>query len=466
MSAELLQVAVVGHTNTGKTSLLRTLLRDTRFGEVRDAPATTRHVEGAELLVDGVAVLALFDTPGLEDASGILDWLDSQPGERHDGARALRRFLESEAAATRFEQESKVLRQLMASHVGLYVIDAREPVLPKYRDELAVLALCARPLLPVLNFVAGSGARSDAWREALAELNLHTVIAFDSVVFDAAGERRLFEKLQSVLDAHREVLGRLLRARARDMAWRREAGATLVASMLLDIAGALLVLERDDPAVAERGQQVLREQVRRREQVCVEQLLELFAFAGVDTALAELPLEQGRWDTDLFTPEALRRYGIQAGRGAGVGAAAGLAVDALSAGLTLGAGTAAGAALGALIANRRGLGRRLFNRLARRPELQIDDATLRLLALRQLQLLRALERRGHGATTPLQADEQIHERWRSAALPEALNMARTRLEWSTLNGGVAGSAALDATVRELASVLCETLATVPGEAPR
>ena len=42
-----LQLAVVGHTNTGKTSLMRTLLRDAAFGEVKNAAATTRHVETA-----------------------------------------------------------------------------------------------------------------------------------------------------------------------------------------------------------------------------------------------------------------------------------------------------------------------------------------------------------------------------------------------------------------------------------
>ena len=47
-----LSLAVVGHTNTGKTSLLRTLLRDSTFGEVKNAPSTTRHVEEA-LINDG-----------------------------------------------------------------------------------------------------------------------------------------------------------------------------------------------------------------------------------------------------------------------------------------------------------------------------------------------------------------------------------------------------------------------------
>ena len=59
MADDVIKIAVVGHTNTGKTSLLRTLTRDTAFGEVADSPGTTRHVEGARLRLEGRAVLEL-----------------------------------------------------------------------------------------------------------------------------------------------------------------------------------------------------------------------------------------------------------------------------------------------------------------------------------------------------------------------------------------------------------------------
>ena len=83
MSA-ILRVAVVGHTNTGKTSLLRTLARDVGFGEVSDSAGTTRHVEGLRLMADGVPAVELFDTPGLEDAIALLEFIDGlvAPGER------------------------------------------------------------------------------------------------------------------------------------------------------------------------------------------------------------------------------------------------------------------------------------------------------------------------------------------------------------------------------------------------
>ena len=72
---DYLKLAVVGHTNTGKTSLLRTLLHDADFGEVANAPATTRHVEGAMLRIDELK-LQWYDTPGIEDSISLLDYLE------------------------------------------------------------------------------------------------------------------------------------------------------------------------------------------------------------------------------------------------------------------------------------------------------------------------------------------------------------------------------------------------------
>src|SRR3989338_6808813 len=192
-----LKLAVVGHTNVGKTSLLRKPTRDVGFGEVSHRPSTTRHVEGARLSVDGEALLELYDTPGLEDAIALLDYLErlDRPGERLDGPARLARFLDGSEARQRFEQEAKVLRQLLASDAGLYVIDAREPVLAKYRDELAVLSMCGRPLLPVLNFVSSSQHREQDWRDALARLGLHALVCFDSVGPPPGGGRRPYHSL-------------------------------------------------------------------------------------------------------------------------------------------------------------------------------------------------------------------------------------------------------------------------------
>lgn len=432
---EPLRLAVVGHTNVGKTSLLRTLTRDVGFGEVSHRPSTTRHVEGARLSVDGESLLELYDTPGLEDAIALRDFLDAleRPGERLDGPEKLRRFLDGSEARGRFEQEAKVLRQLQASDAGLYVIDAREPVLAKYRDELAVLAGCARPLLPVLNFVASANHREEQWREALSRLGLHALVRFDSVAPPLDGERRLYESLALLLEKSRPQLERLIRDHEAQAVARREAGAKLIAELLVDVAACRDMVPGDAEAIR-LATEVLRDRVRKREEACVQALLRLYAFRKDDARAADLPLLDGRWGDDLFNPETLRQLGVRLGGGVAAGAAAGAGIDLLVGGLTLGAATALGALAGGAWQTVGHYGQRLLGKLKGQRELSVDDSVLRLLALRQRQLLAALQTRGHAAMEAIRVDSPEDKQWREGKLPEALRKARAHPEWSTLNG--------------------------------
>ncbi|WP_312911188.1 GTPase/DUF3482 domain-containing protein [Stutzerimonas nitrititolerans] len=433
MSAPL-KLALVGHTNVGKTSLLRTLTRDVSFGEVSHRPSTTRHVEGARLSVDGEPLLELYDTPGLEDAIALLDHLEriERPGERLDGPARTARFLEGSEARQRFEQEAKVLRQLLASDAGLYVIDAREPVLAKYKDELAVLAGCGKPLLPVLNFVAQPGHGEERWREALARLGLHALVRFDSVAPPIDGERRLYESLALLLEQSRAKLQRLIEDHEAQAAALLSEGNRLIAELLVDVAacrrGVAAQPELERGAIRE-----LHDAVRAREQRCVEALLRLYGFRAQDAATADLPLLDGRWGDDLFNPETLKQLGVKIGGGMAAGAAAGAGVDLMVGGITLGAAALLGAIAGGGAQTARHYGSRLLGKLKGQRELTVDDAVLRLLALRQRQLLAALAARGHAAMDAIRLDAADDKAWREGKLPEALQRCRAHPDWSSLN---------------------------------
>lgn len=447
--SSILRVAVVGHTNTGKTSLLRTLARDVDFGEVSDAAGTTRHVEGLRLMADGLPAVELFDTPGMEDAIALLEFVDAlaAPGERLDGPARIERFLATPDAHGRFEQEAKVLRQMLASDAALYVVDARDPVLPKHRDELGLLAGCARPLLPVLNFVASPEARATDWRAALARLNLHAVVSFDTVAPALDGERELFETLATLMHDHRPALQRLMDARVREAEERRRAARQLVAALLLELAACRdRVGDASDAALAAAVAR-LRDAVRQREQACVDALLRLYRFRPGDARASELPLTDGRWDDDLFNPETLRQMGIRVSTGVAAGAAAGVGIDLMTGGLTLGAAAALGAVAGGLWQTFGHYGERIAARLRGHRELTVDDAILRLVALRQHQLLGALEGRGHAALAPIELKgeaavgddvfDEVAEAWRDGPLPYALERARAHPEWAPGGGGMA-----------------------------
>lgn len=429
-----LVLAVVGHTNVGKTSLLRTLMRDSHFGEVSHRPSTTRHVEGAELLVNSKPLLELYDTPGLEDAIGLLDYCDLlTQGSRVDGPERVKRFLASNEAKLRFEQEAKVLRQLLQSDAGLYIIDVREPVLAKYKDELAMLIDCGKPLLPVLNFVATNQDRVEEWRQALARLGIHSLVQFDSVVPPENGERRLYESLALLLEHARSQLLELIQYHEQQAKERYQQGFNIIADLLLDTAAHSLLVATDEASI-EQAKLTLQEQVRRREQRCIESLLTLYQFRKDDAFADELPLIDGRFDDDLFNPETIKQFSISLSKGIATGAVAGVGVDLMFAGLTLGAAALLGAISGGVWQTVSNYKNQIVGRIKGKQFLGIDDAILQILAIRQCFLLNALVRRGHAAHQAIALKVSADQLWQT--LPKPLQKARAHSEWSALVKGV------------------------------
>ena len=436
MSLPILKVAVAGHTNTGKTSLMRTLTRDVEFGKVSNRPATTREVEGKALLVHGVPLIELYDTPGLEDSIGLLEYLDEIRGNRRvDGIEVVQDFLDSPAASDLFDQEAKVLSWILNSDVVLYVIDGRDRVLGKHRDELEILGLCARPVLPVLNFITSSEAKTGEWRAHLARVNMHAVVEFDTVVLDEQGELRLFEKMRTLLDHFDETLILMIKDLKRQRERLLRVSAELVAELLLDVAAYMVSVPTTKSGQVYQIMGDLKQAVRDREQQCVEELLELYQFRAQDYASEDLPISDGRWGLDLFSPASLKQFGVKAGSGAAAGAMAGLAVDAMVGGVSLGAGAATGAVIGALLNTARVHGRRLADRARGYTELRVDDSTLRLLAVRQLSLVQALLRRGHASQDRIKPDAVAvagMQDWNKGKLPQALAQAKVNPRWSRL----------------------------------
>ena len=420
---QTLSLAVVGHTNTGKTSLMRTLLRDSRFGEVQNAAATTRHVAQAAL-GDGVETwLYLHDTPGLEDAGGVLDWLEENTSPQHEGIERLQQFLDSPAAQNEWAQEAKVLRQVLASDAALYVVDAREDVLPKYKDELTVLSWCAKPVMPVFNFIHGQNM--DEWQTLLARRSLHVSSRFDTVAFDFSGEMVLWQQLATLL-GQPPALSALMAFRQQEWQQLERQAYVLVAQFLLDAAACVRQFEDKS-----RTQAVLDEMqaaVAAHESSLHQQLFALYRFYYSDADIQGQQVLRA-FRQNPFDAELLKDYGIRTGKAAATGALLGLGVDALTLGTSLGLGATIGGVLGGLAGN----WQVLYDKIQGIETLMIDNATLTLLAARSLHLLQTLKSRGHAATNSVVLHEKVALPWKADALPKVLQQARLQPKWSALN---------------------------------
>ena len=414
----LLNIAVVGHTNTGKTSLIRTMLRSTEFGVIEDGAGTTRHVEQATISADNEAILNLYDTPGLEDSRALSAHIKKLAAKSKllPPVKILEHFVTHVAVNDPLEQEAKVIRQVLRSDILLYIIDVREPFLEKYRLELDILTQSGKPIIPVFNFIAGHDRELAKWREHLAAFHMHATLEFDTVAFTFEAEKRLYQKMQTLVESHYDRLQKLIDYRAKLWSQLCLSGAKRVAALIVNVACYRESKATQNNLIAHSLlEDRLHEFVRKAEQHCLHDLLSIFNFSEKDVAIQKIPVSNGHWQLDIFAPGILKAYGLDVGSAAAKGAAAGAGIDLMVGGMSLGAATALGAIAGAGWSTFKRYGDEIKATVRGTQWQCADETTLQVLYLRQKHLLNKLMHRGHAAQDTLHVDkaesEKLPDNW-------------------------------------------------------
>ncbi|OAU94441.1 DUF3482 domain-containing protein [Moraxella catarrhalis] len=420
-SNRLTTISVIGHTNVGKTSLLRTLLRDSYFGEVQNASATTRHVSAVDVLSkDNVPLITLHDTPGLEDATGVMDFLQDHTNGRADGVERLSAFLQAvhnndARLDGDFSQEAKVIKSLLEADIALYIIDAKEPVLGKYKDELAILAGSGTPILPVFNFINHPNHHMQTWREMLSRRALHVVNAFDTIAFDFENEMALWSNL-SLLSNHDQNIERLKQERSDTWHELMETGSEMIADFLINVAAYHQKIASDADATPTLEQ--MQNTVRQGESILHDKLLNLYRFYHQSITSERLDITSSI--QDVFDSELLAQYGIRTAGGSVTGMIIGAGIDVATLGASLGLGTAIGGVIGGLLPN----STTIKDKAMGVQTLMIDAPTITLLAARAQNLHHHLRHRGHASFSEIAASDQ-NLPWQSDKLPSPIKKARS-----------------------------------------
>ncbi|SBS29941.1 GTPase Der [Marinomonas aquimarina] len=446
---------IVGHANTGKTSLIRTLIRDHEFGDIQNYSGTTRHVEKISLQLNDQPLLDLIDTPGFEDSIGLWQTRQAAGYQAMTHEQWLNGVLQDQGLAEDFEQEFKILKQLSRCDIILYVIDLRQAPLGKYLDELNILACANKPIVPILNFCQALDNHEAAWKRCLAERQLHAHVRYDTVAFYLADERKLYQTLQSLLPEQYDALQALIKQREEDAAQRLKNAQQALAQTLVQCATNHYVCQSTTPTAPETA--AFEESIRQQERALIKHCLALYAFREEDVALDHLPLQEGQWRQDLFDAETLKSWGISTGSSAAAGAAIGAGIDILSAGLTLGTATTIGALLGAGVQTGRSFKATLMNKLRKRSILALKPDSLIALMWRGAQLIEHLHHRGHAAQKVYQGNSATPVTKADMTQLETLfNKLSQRSEWH----GLAWLPEHDL-VTQLQAAIAQTLAEEP-----
>lgn len=428
-----LKLAIVGHANFGKTSLLRALSYNSHFGDVSDKPGTTRHVESIKLPLANDTDITFYDTPGFEDSLALYDYITQllPANTKLDGIDKLTNFLQSPEAENLFNQEAKVIRQVLNCDAAIYVIDVREPVLPKYHDELAILANSDKPILAVLNFTSTKEQNEKEWKRLLSRMGIHAIIGLNAMFPPIDGEEKLYKSLALLIEPAKKILDNWLDNITRIRESRNHTANKLIAEALVDVTAFYKMAKSDDnQAVTD-----MQNKVRLREQKVINDLLQLYQFDSTQESEENLPLIKGRYNADLFNLDALKLMGMHLTKGFVSGATIGASIDLATGGLSFGSATLIGAAVGSLMQTAKHYGSRMRYQFSGYSKLSVDDVIICFLSLRLVQLKESLNYRSHANTSPIRLSRLDKYEWQKGVLPKSLKVARRYSQWSTLNKG-------------------------------
>ncbi|HEY1081514.1 MAG TPA: DUF3482 domain-containing protein [Prosthecobacter sp.] len=205
-ASDIVTLSLISHTNAGKTTLARTLLRRD-VGEVRDAAHVTLFNESYSLLEEDARLLRLWDTPGFGDSARLLKrlkrernpvlWFLSQTWDRLTD----KPLWCSQQALKNVRDEADVV---------LYLVNATEPpeVAAYVGPEMEILGWTGKPVLVLLNQTGaeqeagGDEAELNAWREHLKGYTfVRQVLRMDAFARCWVQENRLMDSLAPLLDA-------------------------------------------------------------------------------------------------------------------------------------------------------------------------------------------------------------------------------------------------------------------------
>lgn len=366
--SEQIQLALISHTNNGKTTLARTLL-GMDVGEVRDAAHVTTLSEAHTLLATREDDrLLLWDTPGFGDSVRLMKRLSMA---KNPIGWFLREVVDRYRDRPFWLSQQALRAARDAADVVLYLVNSAErPEDAGYLpSEMKILEWVGKPVLVLLNQMGPPRpaheelAEQMRWREHLRQhVAVQAVLPMDAFARCWVHERVFYEALPALLpEAKREAYGRLFAAWEEQNTERFRQSMAVIAQHLADAArdrqmvevveksmlgSALSIVgigKGDDRKRQERAMNTL---VARLNLGIGQVTVSLLSLHRLDASAA--PTINARVSNN-FVVKAPVEKGQAALLGAIVsGAATGLSADLAAGGLTLGTGALLGGVIGAL----------------------------------------------------------------------------------------------------------------------
>lgn len=416
-------LAIVGHPNRGKSSLVATLIEEEGVA-ISPVSGTTEVSEPFSLSLAGETYLTLVDTPGFQRARRLLAALGGSERPLAERPEAIRQFLADPQQCRQFPDEAALLRPIVEGAGVLYVVDGARPVEDIYTAEMELLRWTGAPRMAVINPI-GDDTYVSQWQAVLNQ-QFQVVRVFNPLTSGFSTRLKLLQAFAVLAPQWASALERLNQSLAAAREERRLESAALIARMLKQALSHSVVMISQSETAKRQAQGRLLAAIEGFEQQCWQAIGEVYRFAALDWQASQITLgQEALFDQDTWQQMGLSNRQLLLAASAS-GAIAGGAVDVAVGGSSLFLGSLAGAGLagaGAWWANQKLSGLKWLNKLVDSKQTwrcgPVQHANFGfVLTARALAFWFLVEQRTHAQRDALSLPDMQAQLWRQLTVRE------------------------------------------------
>ncbi|SDX47293.1 small GTP-binding protein domain-containing protein [Allochromatium warmingii] len=351
MAVKIPRLAIMGHPNAGKSSVVATLTENDRIAIDKRAGTTTKS-DFYPVVIDGQTVIEFIDTPGFQNPNAILEWFQAHEDKTADLAHA---FVAAHQYDPLYAHDIALLEPVAEGAGIILVVDGSKRIKEKDRVEIELLRLTARPRMAILNNLSKQDRYMDQWRDALSKA-FNSVREFNAHRATYDERIKLLSALKTIDQRWEPMVGQAIDAFAGDWERRTDQAVSTILDLLKQAlsykvsktvkSGQVIFQSGRDRVKAELSAE-FEDGLRRLEVVAQEHIRANFRH-NVWNVPPDSVLSQDLLSEDVGQALGLSRRQL-ALVGAGVGAASGVTLDLATAGHSLGTGMLLGAAAGGVL---------------------------------------------------------------------------------------------------------------------
>lgn len=350
MSGKIPRLAIMGHPNAGKSSVVATLTENDLI-QIDKRAGTTTEANVYPVVIDGRPVIEFIDTPGFQNPNAIMEWFQAQS----DKCELARAFVAAHRADPLFSHDCELLEPVAEGAAIILVIDGSKRIKEKDRVEIELLRLTARPRMAILNNLTNNTRYMAQWRDALCK-TFNSIRDFNAHRATYGERVRLMQALKSIDQRWEPLVEEAIHAFEHDWNRRTDQAVTTIMDLLKEaltfkvsktVKESKLVFESGRERVKEDVTAAFEDGLRQLERKAQEQIRANFRHhvwhMPPDSILGK----------DLLSEDVNQALGLSKRQlalvGMAAGAASGATIDISTAGQTFGAGALIGAATGGVL---------------------------------------------------------------------------------------------------------------------